>query len=270
MKHYWKWAIAQWDRVLGWTCVGGGALLVLVGARNVTNAGDQLDQLSYLASGSALGLFLLGVGAILILSADIRDEWDKLEEIHSKLRRSEQSGRASGGDRDGHEDGCLGGEPEDEEDEPVGDRDSKAKTVRALGKVGFPALAVAGMGMVAGAAGVRQTLEEGSALRWTQLSGASLTLAVFVVGLVYLRARQAIDSGFAVVARRILAPGGLSPDDKGTAERKAPSGDYYVVDASQLYHTAACGFLRFTVGERISAEDARRRRLVPCQVCRQR
>ena len=88
MKHYWKWAVAQWDRVVGWTCVGTGAVLTLSGALSVSSAQDQLDQLSYLASGPAIGLFLLGVGAILILTADLRDEWRKLDEVVSLLRKA--------------------------------------------------------------------------------------------------------------------------------------------------------------------------------------
>ncbi len=65
MKRYWTWAVSQWDRVVGWACVGGGAVLALSGALSVSAGRRTLDQLSYLASGLAVGLFLLGVGAVL-------------------------------------------------------------------------------------------------------------------------------------------------------------------------------------------------------------
>jgi hypothetical protein len=39
------------------------------------------EQLPYVVSGGMVGLFLLGLGAMLWLSADLRDEWRKLDRL---------------------------------------------------------------------------------------------------------------------------------------------------------------------------------------------
>jgi hypothetical protein len=44
------------------------------------------QQVPYIVSGGIGGLFLLGVGAMLWLSADLRDEWRKLDAIERNTR----------------------------------------------------------------------------------------------------------------------------------------------------------------------------------------
>jgi hypothetical protein len=63
--------------------VGGVALLVgWVGASGTVFPAEQIP---YLASGAAGGLFLLGLGATFWLSADLRDEWHKLDRLERRL-----------------------------------------------------------------------------------------------------------------------------------------------------------------------------------------
>jgi len=83
MIHHWL--RNQWDRtaaivaaVAGFVCIGAGWL-------GVSRAGLPTEQLPYLASGAVFGLFALGVGATLWLSADLRDEWRELHEIRRRL-----------------------------------------------------------------------------------------------------------------------------------------------------------------------------------------
>lgn len=76
-----KWIRAQWDRVLAWVCVVAGAVVLIVGWVGVSRYAYPADQLPYIISGGIGGLFLLGLGAMLWLSADLRDEWRKLDEI---------------------------------------------------------------------------------------------------------------------------------------------------------------------------------------------
>ena len=76
---------AQWDRVGAWVCVALGAVALLVGWVGVSGTAYTAEQIPYIVSGGLVGLFLLGVGAMLWLSADLRDEWRKLDAVHQTL-----------------------------------------------------------------------------------------------------------------------------------------------------------------------------------------
>lgn len=71
----------QWDRVLAWVLVGAGALAIVLGWIGVTGTPYTFEMIPYVLSGGLGGLFLLGVGAMLWISADLRDEWRTLHAI---------------------------------------------------------------------------------------------------------------------------------------------------------------------------------------------
>jgi hypothetical protein len=75
----------QWDRVGAWLCVIAGAVALLVGYVGVSDTLETGKQLPYVVSGGLFGLFLLGLGALLWVSADLRDEWRKLDAIDRHL-----------------------------------------------------------------------------------------------------------------------------------------------------------------------------------------
>ena len=261
MKRYWKWAVAQWDRVIGWTCVAGGAVLTLSGALSVSSAEDQLDQLSYLASGPAVGLFLLGVGAILILTADQRDEWRKLDEVAELLRQAGAGGAP---------------EPTAEPAPEISLPDTDTATTGAVAvRAGFPAMAVAGVGILGGATGVNQSLDQVSALRWTQLSAGSLALALVAVTYLHLRGRREIGRGVAGVAAAVAGPSRTlrsrsvsSGSVSSGSGAETPDGGWYVVEGSQRYHAAGCDLLRFSEVRPIPADEAAGSGLTGCPICR--
>ena len=80
------WLRAEWDRVLGTTLIAVGAVLLVVTYQGVANSRFVADQASYLASGGLGGLFLLAVGAMLRIQADLHDEWRKLDRIEAAMR----------------------------------------------------------------------------------------------------------------------------------------------------------------------------------------
>jgi uncharacterized membrane protein len=80
----------QWDRVGAWLCVIGGAIALLAGYLGVSGTLEVGKQLPYVVSGGMFGLFLLGLGALLWLSADLRDEWRKLDAIDRHLRAKDK------------------------------------------------------------------------------------------------------------------------------------------------------------------------------------
>jgi len=80
------WLKSQRDRVVAWLLIAIGGLCILGGWLGVTNTVQVYNQLTYLVSGAIVGLFFLGVGVALLLSADFHDEWRKLDRIEAVLR----------------------------------------------------------------------------------------------------------------------------------------------------------------------------------------
>jgi hypothetical protein len=61
-------------------------VLVVVGGGGVSGSAYPAEQVPYVISGGVGGVFLLGLGAMLWLSADLRDEWRKLDRIEQAVR----------------------------------------------------------------------------------------------------------------------------------------------------------------------------------------
>jgi hypothetical protein len=81
------WVKANWDRALAVALVALGALALLLGWLGIDDALYPGQQIPYVLSGGIGGLFALGAGAVLWLSADLRDEWRKLDDLDDKLGR---------------------------------------------------------------------------------------------------------------------------------------------------------------------------------------
>jgi len=71
----------QWDRVGAWVAISLGALLLIIGWLGVSNTAYTAEQIPYVVSGGLGAVFFLGLGAMLWLSADLRDEWRLLAEL---------------------------------------------------------------------------------------------------------------------------------------------------------------------------------------------
>lgn len=84
-----RWFRLAWDRAAGLIFMALGALAVVLGWAGVSGEALPGKQLPYVISGGVAGLFLLGIGALFWLSADLRDEWIKLNEIYGELRRGD-------------------------------------------------------------------------------------------------------------------------------------------------------------------------------------
>jgi len=78
---------AQWDRTAGALLMLAGAVGIVVGWVGVSGAVYPAEQLPCRMSGGRGGLFLLGGGATLWLSADLRDEWRHLDRLESDVER---------------------------------------------------------------------------------------------------------------------------------------------------------------------------------------
>ena len=75
------WLKANWDRALAVALVALGGLALLLGWLGIDDALYPGQQIPYVLSGGIGGLFAVALGAVLWLSADLRDEWRKLDAI---------------------------------------------------------------------------------------------------------------------------------------------------------------------------------------------
>lgn len=82
---------AQWDRIAAVVFVSAGLIALILGYYGVSGTEFVAAQLPYLISAGLVGMFLLGLGATLWLSSDLRDEWCKLEETGATLQRLEEA-----------------------------------------------------------------------------------------------------------------------------------------------------------------------------------
>ena len=76
---------AQWDRVGAWALIAIGFVALLIGWLGISGTTIVAGQMPYIVSGGMFGLALIGVGGMLWLSADLKDEWRKLDAIHDEL-----------------------------------------------------------------------------------------------------------------------------------------------------------------------------------------
>ena len=75
----------QWDRALAAVLVVGGLVAVIVGWSLASTTIFTFDQIPYLMSGGLIGVCLVAIGATLWLSADLRDEWRKLDRLEQAV-----------------------------------------------------------------------------------------------------------------------------------------------------------------------------------------
>ena len=87
-----NWMRLAWDRAAAVILIAAGAVALVLGYVGVSGEAFPAKQLPYLISGGIAGVFILGVGALCWLSADMRDEWTKLDRIEGALNRLADTG----------------------------------------------------------------------------------------------------------------------------------------------------------------------------------
>ncbi|MGW6400711.1 hypothetical protein [Streptomyces sp. NPDC055134] len=103
---------SQWDRLTAAVTALAGAATLVVGWRGVSGTPYPAEQLPYVVSAGLGSLFLLGISTALWLSADLRDEWRKLDRIEQALRIAggvDGAAPALAGDR--HDNGAVVASP---------------------------------------------------------------------------------------------------------------------------------------------------------------
>lgn len=85
-RHALAWLRADWDRAAGIALIVAGVAALFVGYQGVADSAFVVEALSYVASGGLAGVLLVAAGLTLLLSADLHDEWRKLDRIEAALR----------------------------------------------------------------------------------------------------------------------------------------------------------------------------------------
>jgi hypothetical protein len=83
-----RWMRLQWDRASACAAVVAGALCLLIGGVRIQRTPYPAEQLPYILTGGVAAIFLLGLGGVLWLSADLRDEWRKLDLLEEVTREA--------------------------------------------------------------------------------------------------------------------------------------------------------------------------------------
>jgi hypothetical protein len=86
MRSIIRWCQVQWDRALAIALTILGAAALIIGWIGISGALVPSQQLPYIISGGIGSLFILGVAAALWISADLHDEWRKLDRLEEGLR----------------------------------------------------------------------------------------------------------------------------------------------------------------------------------------
>ncbi|HEX3605015.1 MAG TPA: hypothetical protein VH134_03755 [Candidatus Dormibacteraeota bacterium] len=80
---------SEWDRAAALGALALGVAAMVNGWVGVSGTAYSAEQMPYIVGGGLVGIFLLGVAAVLWLSADLRDEWRKLADLDDRLVRLE-------------------------------------------------------------------------------------------------------------------------------------------------------------------------------------
>lgn len=226
---------AEWERTLAWTLAVGAAVLLFVGYRDLAASPFAAEEVAHLITGGIGALVLLVASIGLLLTADLRDEADKLDRIDARLGRA---GAAASGD------GAVAHRP------VRGVRVACAAAV-SLGLVAL----VAGWAKAAGTGDFDRSL--------TGLAVAVLGFALIAAGIAVrsLTARRSVRHRIAVLVNAGYGRAGGATDDTPQAD-----GREWTADGLARFHRRSCPALLSATGTPRPV-DGPAARLEPCLLC---
>jgi hypothetical protein len=237
-----------------------GALLLLVTYQGVANSRFVADQAAYLASGGLGGLFLLAVGAMLRIQADLHDEWRKLDRIEAALRGeapADAEAVLATTRTEPVSTGAPRGTPVPAGVSAVGlALDWKAARLRRPLTLASAGLAVA---LVVAAVGFQHSANSGSADRafgGLATGVAGVALAAVVAGGYTLSLRRRVG-----VRKVALLAGWLNP----VAAEVTTPGVVLVAEGLTRFHTEGCPTLARARTSRVPRAEVGDR--TPCAIC---
>jgi hypothetical protein len=80
-----RWCRNQWERSIALAVVVFGLVAFFLGWLGQRDKGLVTEQIPYVVSGAMFGMLLIVIGATVWLSADLHDEWVKLDRVEDAL-----------------------------------------------------------------------------------------------------------------------------------------------------------------------------------------
>ena len=80
-----RWIRISWDRAAAIAAVVAAGIMLLAAWFRISHTPYPAEQLPLIVSGGIGGVFFVAVGTALWVSADLRDEWNKLDSIDEAL-----------------------------------------------------------------------------------------------------------------------------------------------------------------------------------------
>jgi hypothetical protein len=246
-RHALAWLRADWDRAAGIALIVAGGIALFVGYQGVADSAFVVEALSYIASGGLVGVLLVAGGLTLLLSADLHDEWRKLDRIEAAIR-------------------SLSAESEIVLPPPETDSNGAAEASRrwrrrSVGAFGLLAIACGGALLLAWD-GVASAAEPGDAVQ----SAAGASSAVVLYGVIAAAFLVLQRSRNIARRRRLLVPFGGLPATGTSPTGPADTGQVYVVPGLERYHRPGCAALAGVATQGVAA-DTPPAGLRPCGLC---
>jgi hypothetical protein len=253
------WMRAEWDRILGTALLVAGGLSLVLTYQAVANDRFVAEQMADLASGGLGGLFLVAVGIMLRLQADLHDEWRKLDRIEAALQGTPLPDPAElvAGARHGT---TAPPEPRPEL-QPAFAVDAGPSRRRLPAVLAGGGLVVAALILGLGYDRAAGTGDVSDATGGLGIGVAGLLVAAAVVGLTQLigRSRLAARKG------RLLAPF-LRPVAAAVPAGAGGPGFVLVAPGLTRFHLDGCPTLARTETRRLPRQEVNGG-LAPCRIC---
>jgi hypothetical protein len=284
---------SQWDRVAAVVCAIGGVILLIVGYQGIADSPYVAEELAYLISGGLGGVFLLGVAATLYISADMHDEWRKLDRIEDAILSLRDDSAVKGPGDGGRFDEIV---------EPVAEsRGSRHRTGQPAASAGVAqrsrpteprpgsvlamprellnqlrlggiAMAFASVALVAAYYRAADVAESRPALAATAWAAVVLAVAgvIATIGMVGMRRRlmtrrALLLSGFGKHSARVRVRGRVSVGAGATAPSRMPE-RLFVISGGRFAHLSSCAMVAGERTEPVSSA-ALPEGILPCAIC---
>lgn len=277
MAGFVRWLRAEWDRAAGVGFLVAGAVCLAVGYAGVASASYVPQALSFIASGGFFGLLLVAVGATLLITAALHDEWRKLDRIEKAIDRLADSGAtvdlAEG-------DAGNGRVPRTAGLQPGPQRAVLATAIRRPGGAAVLTRTDSRPAVLAGVAGlVAATGLVGGG--WTVTASAvndTTAYSAVLLGIAGLALSGVASAGWTLSLRRaartrqarLLEPfAGLvtGATTAGSGARSADSARVAVADGLTRFHAPGCAALAGLAVHLVDRTEAVRSGLTGCRLC---
>jgi hypothetical protein len=83
-----RWCRNEWERTVAVLSIGAGLVVFFLGWLGQRDKPLVTEQVPYVVSGAMFGLLLIVLGTTIWLSADMRDEWIKLDRLEENVARA--------------------------------------------------------------------------------------------------------------------------------------------------------------------------------------